>query len=499
MIANSRKLLPYDRPPVRVRPKPAPVVADTSMTGTDWRAWLHARFPAYVAADFAERHIAFWEWVWNITADARPQPFVGIWPRGSGKSTSAELACVALGVRSIRRYAWYVCETQDQADAHVATIATLLEGIGVQRAVNKYGASKGWRRNRLRCANGFTIDALGLDVAARGGKLDDQRPDLMILDDLDSEQDTAATVEKKIATLTKKLLPAGAANLAVLAVQNLVHPESIFSRLADGRADFLNDRIISGPHPALIDLAYEQQNGRYILVSGTPTWEGQSLLICQSFVDTWGLSAFLGECQNEVEAPAGGMFSHLDFRHCTWSEVPDLVRIVVWCDPAVTDTDQSDAHGIQADGLAPDNTIYRLWSWEARTSPQDVLRRALRKAVELKAQSVGVETDQGGDTWMSVYREAWQSLKDDGSILEGTPMPVFKAAKAGAGHGSKTHRASHMLADYERGRIVHVLGTHAMLEKALRRFPAKKPYDLTDASYWSWYDLAGRGGGGLFQ
>jgi phage terminase large subunit-like protein len=73
-------------------------------------------------------------------------------------------------------------------------------------------------------------------------------------------------------------------------------------------------------------------------------------------------------------------------------------------------------------------------------------------------------------------------------------MPRFKSAKAGAGHGSKTHRASQMLADYERGRIVHVTGTHRTLERALKRFPVKKPYDLVDASYWAWQDLMGRSG-----
>jgi hypothetical protein len=46
-----------------------------------------------------------------------------------------------------------------------------------------------------------------------------------------------------------------------------------------------------------------------------------------------------------------------------------------------------------------------------------------------------------------------------------------------------------MLTDYERGRIIHVLGTHEVLERALKRFPVQKPYDLVDAAGWSWRDL----------
>ena len=46
-----------------------------------------------------------------------------------------------------------------------------------------------------------------------------------------------------------------------------------------------------------------------------------------------------------------------------------------------------------------------------------------------------------------------------------------------------------MLTAYEQGKFVHVIGTHNILEKALKRFLVSKPYDLTDAAYWSYYDL----------
>jgi phage terminase large subunit-like protein len=85
-------------------------------------------------------------------------------------------------------------------------------------------------------------------------------------------------------------------------------------------------------------------------------------------------------------------------------------------DPAVSETDKSDSHGIQADGIDAKKRVYRLRSWEGITSPRDSLRRALLWAVELGADRVGVETDQGGMTWRSVYREAWQSLKEDGLV-----------------------------------------------------------------------------------
>lgn len=464
----------------------------------DWRTWLTAIFPGYVTASFSAYHAEYWEWVWSLSGDDRARPFVAVWPRGAGKSTSVELACASLAARKARRYVLYICETQEQADDHVANVAGLLESSpfdetypeASQRRLGKYGNVRGWRRNRLRTASGFTLDAIGLDTAARGVKLDEDRPDLLIFDDIDGKLDSVATTAKKITTITHTLIPAGAANSAVLAVQNLVIPDGVFSRLADGRADFLAERIVSGPHPAIRDLVYETRDGRTVITGGEATWpEGMSVATCQHDLDNIGITAFLAEKQHHVEAPAGGMFDHLTFRRCDRREVPDLVRVAVWVDPAVTNTDQSDSHGLQVDGLGEDGKIYRLFSWEGRTSPQDSLQRAIRKAVEYGADRVGVETDQGGDTWESTFNEAARAMVERGDITK-QQLPAFVSEKAGAGHGPKTHRASQMLAAYERDEIVHVVGTHDVLERALRRFPVSKPFDLVDASFWSWHDLS---------
>ncbi|MFT4038366.1 MAG: hypothetical protein QM692_09320 [Thermomicrobiales bacterium] len=472
---------------------------DARGVADDWAAWLRLIYPGYVARGFAPFHEEFWRWVWALEYGQRARPFVGVWPRGYGKSTSVELACAAIAARQSRRYALYVCETQEQGDDHVGNVAGMLEartfGLAYPEAsarkLSKYGNSRGWRRNRLRTASGFTIDAIGLDTAARGVKLDEDRPDLLIFDDLDGKHDTAATTDKKIGTLTHTLLPAASDAPAVLAIQNLVIPDGIFSQLSDGRADFLADRIVSGPHPAIRNLTTEQRDGRTVVTGGEPTWDAIGLDTAQAQIDEMGITAYLAEKQHSVEAPAGGMFDQLAFRHCRRDELPDLVRTVVWVDPAVTDSDRSDAHGIQADAMGEDGVIYRLYSWEARTSPSDVLRRAILKAVELGADYVGIETDQGGDTWEAVYWATIETMVQEGAIAA-AQTPAFEQEKAGRGYGPKTERASRMLAGYERAELTHVVGTHETLERALRRFPRTKPYDLVDAAVWGYFDLTGQ-------
>ena len=261
-----------------------------------WREWVSKLFPAYVEYPMGEQHVELWEHVWGIGLDSAPRSFCAIWSRGGGKTTTAETACTALGVRGARRYAWYVSETQDKADKNVENIAVQLESDPIashyprhaNRKVSKYGTSRGWRRNRLRTAGGFTIDAVGLDTAARGLKVEERRPDLIVLDDVDGKHDTLATTAKKIATITTSILPAGAVNVAVFFVQNLIIRDGVASRIADGRADFLADRIVSGPYPAVHGLEYEwtEELGgfrRAVITGGTPTWAGQSLEVCQRY------------------------------------------------------------------------------------------------------------------------------------------------------------------------------------------------------------------------
>jgi hypothetical protein len=72
-------------------------------------------------------------------------------------------------------------------------------------------------------------------------------------------------------------------------------------------------------------------------------------------------------------------------------------------------------------------------------------------------------------------------------------FPAFLSEKAGS-IGSKVARNKLMLVDYEHFNVVHVLGTHNTLDRALRRFPIK-PLDLADAAFWSWKylkDMRGR-------
>lgn len=311
-------------------------IQSTEPAPDQWRDWLLRYFPGTFLDDtgqpipLADFHAAFWDYVWAIESGVAAPAFFAIWPRGAGKSSNTELACAALAARQRRQYGVYVCSSQAQADDHVANVSSLLETPAfarqyprsAQRKLNQYGASLGWRRNRLRTESGFTLDALGLDVAGRGRKLDNERPDLLVLDDLDDQADSPLIVARKIRALTRKILPAAGPDAIIFGAQNLIHPDSIFSQLLDGRARFLTRRIVSGPHPALKDMRYLETDNPaqpVKLTGGEPTWAGFSLARCQQLIDDEGLDAFLVERQHEVLSSEGLFF------HGVWR---DSVHIV---------------------------------------------------------------------------------------------------------------------------------------------------------------------------
>ena len=273
-----------------------------------WRDWVRRYCPHVCSAPFGARHERLWDWFEALQPGVRSRPRVDIWPRGGAKSSTAELCVARAAVRLSRRYCLYVSDTQAQADKHVSSIANLMERIGVGRAVNVYGHSKGWRHNELRTANGFNVTAFGLDAGARGVKLDNVRPDLIIFDDIDRLHDTELTIEKKEETITGTILPAGSVDAATLFLQNLMHRRSIFWKLANGKADFLHDREAVCMEPAVRNLTYESYLdpadgiNRFRITGGEPTWLGQDLATCESQMNTWGPRAFLREAQHEVKA-----------------------------------------------------------------------------------------------------------------------------------------------------------------------------------------------------
>lgn len=370
-----QKLIAAKRANVRVEPR------------IDYQEWLD-RFPHIASAPLVERHTRLWEWVSSITPNETPAPIVELWNRGGGKTTTVQLAIAYLGKYLQRRFCLYVSGTQEQVDKHVDGTREMFEKLGIKGLTTQTGHSRGWRHNEFRTANGFNVVGIGLDSSSRGIKLDQFRPDFIVMDDIDDREDTAATVEKKIRAITQSILPSRAnTGCAVLFVQNLIHEDSIASKLADGTADFLRTAKVSPVEVAVKDLQYETvfdaDIGKNVfkITAGTATWSGQDLNRCETDLNDLGESAFKRECQQEVHAASGFFFNEKMFGSCEESALPRLLRLCRAFDFAGTEGG-GDYTASPMGGIGPNKRLYIRACEHAQFSSDNVRKMMLRVAVE---------------------------------------------------------------------------------------------------------------------
>lgn len=164
------------------------------------------------------------------------------WPRGGAKTSTLELATVAWGARSRRRFVLLVEETQKQANQGVKNVSSKLDSVAlgeaypalVRRAVTRFGHSRGYTQERLIAASGFKVAALGLDAAGRGIKFGDDRPDAILLGEIDARHDSPAATKKKIEVITETVLPMGTPGCVVCFGQNVMVERGVMARPAGG-------------------------------------------------------------------------------------------------------------------------------------------------------------------------------------------------------------------------------------------------------------------------
>jgi hypothetical protein len=472
----------------------------------DWRTRVGSLFADYFWHPFSEPHEALWAWENAIELDSTPRPFVAIWPRGRGKSSTSEAVVADLAIRGARTYCLYVCGTQDQADKHVATIARMLENENVARYAPQVGkprissnGNRQWNRRVVSTSSGFTVEAIGLDKAVRGQKIDWARPDLIIFDDIDEIHDSELTTTKKEESITSSVIPAGSTNCAVLFVQNLIHSNSIANRLAkapnkEGAAQYLMTRIVSGPYKAVEGLKYKQEQledvWRWRIVEGRSLWNGFTLAICEHELNRVGPASYERESQNDVDSDnEHALLSREDFDRArkTLEQVPDLVRIAIGVDPpgGVTEC------GIVCVGKAKIGNDWHGFTLEDASTPKGCKSDEWALAVlqcywRNKADVIFVETNYGGEMATSNIRQAkW--VDDEGNvILEGKQVNI-QAVHATRG---KIVRAEPVATVVKQGRGHHV-GQSPELEKEWRQYVPgdKNSPNRLDAEVWGYIGL----------
>lgn len=155
----------------------------------------------------------------------------------------------------------------------------------------------------------------------------------------------------------------------------------------------------------------------------------------------------------------------------------NIGRILVAVDPAVTNTEDSDEHGIIVGGLTDEQTGVVLQDASIRGTPLDWARRAVSLVKTWDADGIVIEVNQGGDMVKQTIRAVDQNVK----VIE---------VRASRG---KHVRAEPIAALYEQGRIAHV-GSFPELEEQMTQMTAQgyegeNSPDRLDALVWLMSEL----------
>lgn len=157
--------------------------------------------------------------------------------------------------------------------------------------------------------------------------------------------------------------------------------------------------------------------------------------------------------------------------------LPDMRRIVIAMDPAVSSKDHSDEMGIVVTGLGINGHGYVLQDLSGRMTPDKAARVAVNAYRLWEADRIIGEVNNGGDWIESVIR----AHADDGRV-------AYKAIRASRG---KATRAEPVAAIYEQKRVHHV-GIHGELEDQMCTWEpdAGMPSpDRLDALVWGLTEL----------
>jgi len=154
-------------------------------------------------------------------------------------------------------------------------------------------------------------------------------------------------------------------------------------------------------------------------------------------------------------------------------KMPDMRRVVVAIDPAVTATAGSDETGMVVCGLGIDKHGYVLDDLSLRESPDAWAQKAVNAYRRWKADRIVAEVNNGGDLVETTIR----------TVDKNVP---YKAVHASRG---KMIRAEPIAALYEQGRVHHV-GSFATLEDQMCQWePGQKSPDHLDAMVWGMTEL----------
>lgn len=394
-------------------------------------------------------------------------------PRETGKSTWFFLILpLWAAAHGHIKFAAAVADSATQAETHLQTFKEELEKNAAIRE-DFPALVEPLRRNRnatvsdsksmYQARSGFAFAARGIDSGILGLKVGRQRPDLLILDDIEPSEATYSLFQKakRLSTISDVILPLNV-HAHVVIVGTVTMPGSIMHELVKAArgievAEWIADEKIE-PHYHAPILKRDDGSERSTWPAKWPMRYLNSIRHTRSYAKNYA---------NDPLGADGDYWTSEDF---IVGDLAGVTRTGLFIDPAVTTKKSSDYTGLAVVGYAPRSRQCLVSETIAvRLAPSSLRHRVLvMLGADPRIRAIFVEANQGGDTWKA--------------ILHDMPRPVVVFWSG----DKKEVRAADVLNDYQQGRVIHLAGADGMsrciaAEEQMVAFPNAPNDDLVDA------------------
>jgi len=391
-------------------------------------------------------------------------------PRGCGKSTWLfTILPMWAAAHGWRKFIAAFADSAGQAEMHLGSFKHELDTNLLLRldfpdlcrpARRPTGMVTADRAGMLVTKAGFTFAARGIDSSSLGMKVSEQRPDLLILDDIEPDESSYSQhqKDKRERTLLDAILPLSVYARVAL-VGTVTMPGSLIHDLVKTRTEpgdtpaewVTSENFTCHYYPAILD------NGDGTERSIWP--EKWPMDYLQQIRHT---RAFRKNMQNDPMGADGDYWQLEDF---TYGMPTPLTHQLLAIDPAVTSKKKSDFTALAVIGYAkPAKQCVVRWARTFKIAPGEQLRDLVIRTLEGYPDVMGVvvESNQGADAWRA--------------ILHGLPVPLRLVHQ----HEPKEVRAARLLNHYQLRRVVHEHRLPALEEQCIA-FPKGPNDDLVDA------------------
>lgn len=400
-------------------------------------------------------------------------------PRGFGKSTILGLGKLGKdAIYGLKKFIIIVSNTKDQAIEHLSTFKTEIESNEYIQAV--HGDLKGtiWREDRIELSNGVYIMARGAGQQLRGLKHGFTRPDLILCDDLESDEQVENEDRRKkfkrwfYTDLLRSGVDTGK-NCEVIVIGTILHQDSLLQNLLD--ADEWWSVVLEAFDENLVPTYEDYLNAKEV----------------QALYDEYSNQGLLDELWREYRNIAIADESK-PFKNFVWYEPGDTMHMhvlkliqdkqafkCVIIDPARTanpNSDHSAIIGIVIDVNA--GAVYAHSTFKERVDPTTLILEAFDMADALQTDLVFIEED-GLKLWATtVVRSVMLSRKK-----------IYNVQPLSSGLKKKEDRIVKLVPLFKMGMVYLNAMTCKGLHAELSAFPRSKEDHLMDCLAYVVYIL----------